>query len=168
MWFLYMKEDVGYEEFLATVYEAETEGSEGKVVNVKAKVLTMEKIIKNKEQNKSKDLRQQTESLATIMKSATIGNVKPKVAEGVSSPRKKEVLGTSPQKVFQGSPRKGKGPLKSGKKPIKCYRYDGWGHGWRECPTLEKLNWRELVGAIVSSTPGSPGSPPIQTPNQNP
>ena len=38
-----MKEDVGYEEFLATVYEAETEGSQGKVVNVKAKDLTVEK-----------------------------------------------------------------------------------------------------------------------------
>ena len=34
MWFLYMKEDVGYEEFLATVYEAEMEGLEGKVENV--------------------------------------------------------------------------------------------------------------------------------------
>ena len=40
MQFLYMKEDVGYEEFLAAVYEAETEGLEGKVVNVKAKALT--------------------------------------------------------------------------------------------------------------------------------
>ena len=48
MWFLYMKEDMGYEEFLATVYEAQTEGLEGKVVNVKAKALTMEKIIDNK------------------------------------------------------------------------------------------------------------------------
>ena len=36
MWILYMKEDVGYEEFLAAVYEAEMEGSEGKMVNVKA------------------------------------------------------------------------------------------------------------------------------------
>ena len=99
------------------------------------------------------------------MKNATVGNVKPKVTEGVSSPRNKEVLGTSPQKVFQGSPRKGKGPLKPGQKPIKCYRCDGWGHGWRECPTLENLNWRELIGAVVSSTPGRPGSTPIQTPN---
>ena len=57
MQFLYMKEDVGYEEFLATVYEAEMEGSEGKVVNVKAKALTVEKIIENKEQNELKDLR---------------------------------------------------------------------------------------------------------------
>ena len=36
MRFLCMKEDVGYEEFLAAVYEAENEGSEGKVLNVKA------------------------------------------------------------------------------------------------------------------------------------
>ena len=32
-----MKEEVGYEEFLATVYEAETEGTEGKVFNIKGK-----------------------------------------------------------------------------------------------------------------------------------
>ena len=40
MRFLYMKEDVGYEEFLAVVHESETEGSEGKVLNVKAKAMT--------------------------------------------------------------------------------------------------------------------------------
>ena len=38
-------------DFLATVHEAEMEGSEGKVANVKAKALTMEKIIDNKKQN---------------------------------------------------------------------------------------------------------------------
>ena len=54
LWFLLMKEDVGYEEFLAAVYEAETEGSEGKVVNFKAKALTVEKIVKNRESNKLK------------------------------------------------------------------------------------------------------------------
>ena len=36
MRFLYMKEEVGYEEFLAAVYETENEGSENKVLNVKA------------------------------------------------------------------------------------------------------------------------------------
>ena len=55
----------GMKSFLAAVYEAETEGSEGKVVNVKAKALTVEKIVENKEQNELKDLRQQIESLAT-------------------------------------------------------------------------------------------------------
>ena len=108
MRFLNIKEDVGYEEFLAMVYEAETEGLEGKVLNVKAKAMTVEKITDNKEQNELKDLRQQTESLAMIMKSATIGNVKPKAVEGVSSPRENEALGNSPWKGFQGLPKKGK------------------------------------------------------------
>ena len=34
-----MKEEVGYEEFLATVYEAEIEETEGKILNVKAKAM---------------------------------------------------------------------------------------------------------------------------------
>ena len=89
------------------------EGSEGKVLNVKAKAMTVEKIIDNKEQNELKDLRQQIESLATIMKSATVGNVKPKAVEGVSSPRNKEVLGNSPWKGFRDHLKKGKRPLKS-------------------------------------------------------
>ena len=71
-----MMEDVGYEEFLAAVYEAETEGSEGKVLNVKANAMTVEKIIDSKEQNEIKDLKQEIESLTTNIKSATIGNVK--------------------------------------------------------------------------------------------
>ena len=91
-----MKEDVGYEEFLAAVYEAENEGSEGKVLNVKAKAMIVEKIIDDKEQHDLKDLKQQIESLTTIMKSVTVGNVKPKVKEGVSSPKKKEMFGNSP------------------------------------------------------------------------
>ena len=166
--FWYMKEDVGYEEFLATFYEVETEGSEGKVANVMAKALTVEKIVENRQQNELRDLRQQIESLTTIMRSAIVESTKPKVKGGISSPRKKEVPGTSPQKVFQGSPRKIKGPLKPGQKPITCYRCGGWGHRWGECPTLENLNWRELVGAVVPSSHGSPGSAPVQTPNQNP
>ena len=168
MWFLYMKEDVGYEDFLAAVYEAKREASEGKVVNVNAKALTVEKIVENRELNELKDFRQQIELLTTIMKSATVGGNKPKMMGGVFPPRKKEVSGASLWKLFQGLSRKMKGPLKPGQKPIECYRSDGWGHGWRECPTLENLNWRELVGAVVSSTPGSPGSNPIQTRNQNP
>ena len=69
MQFLYMKEDVGYKDFLATVYETETEGSEGKIVSAKPKALTVEKVVENRDQNELKDLRQQIESIAMIMKS---------------------------------------------------------------------------------------------------
>ena len=62
------------------------EGSEGKMVNVKAKALTVEKIVENREQNELRDLRQQSKSLTTIMKSAMIEDTKPKVKGGISSP----------------------------------------------------------------------------------
>ena len=84
-----------------------------------------------------KDPKQQIESLATIMKGATVGNIKPKVGNGAPSPRKKEVSSNSPQKPPQGSPRRSKGsgasaagPFRPGQKPIKCYHCDGWGHSW--------------------------------------
>ena len=92
MRFLYMKEEVGYEEFLAAVYEAETEGTEGKILNVKAKAMTVEKVVEKKEPTDLQDIKHQIESLATIMKSATMGGVKLKEGDGVSSPKKKEVF----------------------------------------------------------------------------
>ena len=52
----------------------------------------MERVIENRDQNKLKDLRQHIESLATIMKSATLESGKSKVAGGVSSSRKKEAV----------------------------------------------------------------------------
>ena len=163
MRFLYMKEEVGYEEFLAMVYEAETEETEGKISNVKAKAMTAKTVVKKKGPTDFLDIKQQIESLATIMKSATMESVKLKEVEGVSSPKKKEVFQNSPKKVFQGSPQKGKGISKPEQKPIKCSRCDGWGHGWNECPTLENLNWRELVGDVVPSNMEGSGSIPTPT-----
>ena len=69
---------MGYEEFLAAVYEAENEGTEGKVLNIKAKAMMVEKVIEEREKSELKDLKQQIESLTMIMKSATLGTVKKK------------------------------------------------------------------------------------------
>ena len=103
MGFLCMKEDVGYEEFLAAIYEAETEGSEGKVLNVKAKAMAVEKIIDSKEQNEIKDLKQQIESLTMIMKSATIGNVKSRAVRRDFFPKKEgNAQKFSSEKGFKG------------------------------------------------------------------
>ena len=102
------------------MYEAENEGTESKVLNDKAKAMTVEKVIDDKERNE-RFKRQQIESLSTIMKSETVGSVKPKGREGVSSPQKKGFFGNSPQKGLQGSPRKGKISLKPGQKRLLCY-----------------------------------------------
>ena len=90
--------------------------------------MTVEKIVDKDEPTNLQDIRQQIKSLATIMKSTKVGNVKMKDGEGVLSLKKKEAFQGSPKKAFQGSPWKGKGLSKPRQKPIKCYRCDGWGH----------------------------------------
>ena len=90
MRFLYMKEEVGYEEFLAAVYEAETEGTVGKILSAKAKAMMVERVVDKDEPTDLQDIKQQIKSLATIMKSTTVGNVKMESGEGVLSPKKKE------------------------------------------------------------------------------
>ena len=89
MRFLYMKEEVGYEEFLAMVYEAETEGTERKILSAKVKAMTVEGVVDKDEPTDFKDIKQQIKLLATIMKSTTVGNVKMESGEGVLSPNKK-------------------------------------------------------------------------------
>ena len=61
-------------------------------MSAKAKALIVEKVIENRHQRELKDLKQQIESLATIMKSATVGSGKPKVTGGVSSPGRRKCL----------------------------------------------------------------------------
>ena len=68
------------------MYEAENGGTEGKMLNMKAKAMTVEKVIEEREKSELKDLKQQIELLTMIMKSATIGAVKTKGREGISSP----------------------------------------------------------------------------------
>ena len=58
MWILNMKDDVDYEKFLTAVYKAENEGTEGKVLNMKAKAMTVEKVIEEREKSELKDLKQ--------------------------------------------------------------------------------------------------------------
>ena len=59
--------------------------------------MTVEKGIEGKERSELNDLKQQIDSLSTIMKSVVIGSVKSK-GRGVSSLRKKELFGNPPQK----------------------------------------------------------------------
>ena len=92
MKFLYMKEEIGYEEFLAALYETKREGTEGKILSAKAKAMMVEKVIDKDEPTNLKDIKQQIQSLATIMKSTTVGNVKMEGREGVLSLKKKEAF----------------------------------------------------------------------------
>ena len=54
------------------MYEAETEGTEGKALNVKAKAMTFEKVVDKNEPTDLQDSKQQLELLAMVMKSTTV------------------------------------------------------------------------------------------------
>ena len=49
--------------------------------------MTVKKVVEKKEPTDLQDIKQQIESLATINKSATMGSVRPKEGDGVSSPK---------------------------------------------------------------------------------
>ena len=101
MRFLYMKEEVGYEEFLATVYEAKTEGTEGKILSAKAKAMMVEKVRDKDGPTNLKDIKQQIQLLATIMKSTTVGNVKMESGEGVLSPKRRRPFEVLQRNLFR-------------------------------------------------------------------
>ena len=164
MRFLYMKEEVGYEEFLATVYEAKTEGTEGKILSAKAKAMMVEKVIDKDEPTNLKDIKQQIQLLTTIMKSTTVGNVKMEGQRGSTISKKEGGLLRFSKENLSGITSERERSFEAWQKPIKCYRCDGWGHGWKECLTLENLKWRELVGAVASSNPKRTGLAPIPNP----
>ena len=77
--------------------------------------MTVEKVVEKKEPTDLQDIKQQIELLATIMKSATMGGVKLKEGEGVSSPKKKEVFQNSPKKYSKGCLGREKGFLNQDK-----------------------------------------------------
>ena len=60
--------------------------------------MTVEKI-NDKEQNDLKDLKQQIESLSMIMKSATVGNVKPKRERSFLPKKERDVWEFSSERV---------------------------------------------------------------------
>ena len=54
--------------------------------------MMVEGVVDKDEPTNLKDIKQQIKSLATIMKSTTVGNVKMESGEGVLSPKKKEAF----------------------------------------------------------------------------
>ena len=56
------------------------------------------------------------------------------------------------------------GPFHGNRKPLQCYKYGGWGHVARECPTAENLDWRGLMRA--DPTPEKASGSESTVPNQ--
>ena len=96
-------------------------------------------------------LTKEISALTMVVKSANMGGARLKTNDKSKLPTHKN--GNENKGVQASSPRKSKGPatsaagpFKPGQEPFQCYKCGGWGHGFRECPTLggprlEGLKW---------------------------
>ena len=165
MRFLYRKTDVSYEEFLSETLEAEKDCNNGKSsVTGKIKSATA---TDNVSVPSIQKLTKEINALTTVVKSANMGGARLKTNDKSKIPTHKN--GNENKGVQASSPRKSKGPatsaagpFKPGQKPFQCYKCGGWGHGFRECPTLGGLDWRGFSRAMPP--PAKEKGPKLENP----
>ena len=137
--YLYKKEETTYEELLDATKEAELEFTESKGVSARLKAIG---VTDKGENSKIQELNNCIENLTATLKA---NNIKPKSASAPCSLAKKpNGNGGSPKS--KGPEVTSHGPFRPGKKPIQCYKCGGWGHTWRDCPSLGNIDWRRLEG----------------------
>ena len=107
------------------------------------------------------ELKQRIEKLTESVKAANL-QAKP------ASPRHKKSSrspGTGRQNVNEMGPEPtAAGPFHGNRRPLQCYKWQGWGHVARECPMAENLDWRGLIQA--DPTPEKTPGPESTMPNQ--
>ena len=165
MCFLYKKADVAYEEFLSETLEAKKDCNNGKSsVTGKIKSATA---TDNMSIPSIQKLTKEISALTTVVKSANMGGAHPKTNDKSKIPTHKNenenkgVQASSPRKS-QGPATSAAGPFKPGQKPFQCYKFGGWGHGFRECPTPGGLDWRGLSEAVPP--PAKEKGPKLENP----
>ena len=109
------------------------------------------------------ELKEKIKALTAVVKSSNIAMKMP------GSPKLKLRFQKKDGQSPSNSPAKGKGPgttsagpFKPGQKPIQCYNCGGWGHGWRNCPTMGNMDWRSLSRAKPPRTGSVLGPSPPQ------
>ena len=105
------------------------------------------------------DLREKIEALMAVVKSSNIATKSAESPKPKFRFQKKD--GQSPSNSLvkgKGPGTTAAGPFKMGQNPIQCYNCGGWGHGWRNCPTMGNVDWRSLNRAESPPT-GSDSAP---------
>ena len=92
------------------MYEAENEGTEGKVVTMKAKAMTVEKVIEEREKRELKDLKQQIESLTMNMKVQQLDQERQRVGKEFPHLGRRNYWGIPHRKGCKGHLRKARYP----------------------------------------------------------
>ena len=143
--YLYKDPTVTYQALLKAIEETESGYGEGRAT-VRAKSATVA------DDTGIAELKDKIEALTTMGKNSNVvgmgtrppGSPKPKPGNFHKSQRKDGVISTNSPSKGKGPVTSAAGPFKEGQKPMQCYNCGGWGHGWRNCPTMGNVGWRSL------------------------
>ena len=156
MRYLYKQENTTYDELLQSAKEAESEWIDNKL-RVKSAVT-----IEDPGKKEREELKNHLERLTESVKAANLQpqytrkkKSSPGSPKSLRSPRR-DVQREAQPTTSRGPGITSAGPFHNGRRPLQCYKYGGWGHVQRECPTQENLNWRGLQRADPppEETPG--------------
>ena len=153
--YLFKDVKVTYQVLLAAIEETESEYNE-----VKTSIKTKNAVVEG--EVGITELKEKIEALTTVVKSSNIatktpGSPKPKFrfqkkiwTESFKQPGKRKRARYYICRAIQ-----------TRAKPIQCYNCGGWGHGWRNCPTMGNVDWRSLNRAEPPPTRSvlAPGPP---------
>ena len=144
MRYLYDRESTMYEVLLAAMKKAETEWSETHAqFRMKGAA-----VVEKKELD---ELKERLDKLQATVKSATAKAEKDKKKTPKTSPRKDD-----PRKTTKGLHTSSAGPFRPDQKPMQCYKYEGWGHRWRECVTKGNVDWERVHGDPAPTVQDAP------------
>ena len=144
MRYLYDKESTTYDVLLTAIKDAETEWLEARGhLRMKSAVVA--------DKTEIDELREKLDKLQATVKSVTAKKEKEKRKTPKASPRKED-----PRKQSKGPSTSTADPFKPNQKQMRCYKCEGWGHGWRECVTKGNVDWGRVHRKPVPMTQESP------------
>ena len=154
MRFLYTKTTTTYDTLLAAIKEAEMEWSESRApIRVKG-------VIIEEKESEIDELKKRLDKLTVTVKSTNIKgrNKNSQERSPTNSPKKECVHINEVKKQLKGPGVSSAGPFKEKQRPIQCYKCEGWGHGWRECPTKGNVDWGRVQGEPIPRENPDPGT----------
>ena len=156
MRFLYSKHTTTYDTLLAAIKQAEMEWSESRApLRIKGAVV-------QEKEDEMIELKKRLDQLTATVKSS---NIKPKgrnkngqERSPTGPPGKDCPHITEVKKQLKGPGVSAAGPFKGNQRPMQCYKCEGWGHGWRECPTKGNVDWGRVRGEPTPRENPDPGT----------
>ena len=141
VWFLYSQPDCNFTKLLRAAMTCENKAASRALIKAKSLQVSVDE---NEQVARSgiSSIREQLDQMSTILKGA---NFKPNNGFKLQKNNKQDL-----RSKLKGPETSSVGPFRKGKRPVQCYRCNGWGHYKQQCPSKEPVEgskeWANLNG----------------------